>query len=70
MPIIEGSEEVATWKLKTTKEEIIIRKVKDSWSREEVIKLLHKYVKESTTDYKPLKKYFIDKVNTWISQNL
>lgn len=51
--------------LKVTKEEITIRKVKESWSREEVVKLCQKcWLKQTNADN------MLEEFNNWISENL
>lgn len=50
---------------KVTKGEITIRKVKDSWSREEVVKLCQKcWLKQPNTEN------ILEEFNNWISKNL
>jgi hypothetical protein len=49
---------------------ITITKVKDSWTREEVINILHKYLDDSSTKNEAFHKILEEQLNQWIEQNL
>lgn len=49
---------------------ITITKVKDSWTKEEVIAILHKYLDDSSTKNEAFHKILEEQLNQWIEQNL
>ncbi len=49
---------------------ITITKVKDSWTKEEVIAILHKYLDDSSTKNEAFHKILEEQLNEWIEQNL
>lgn len=65
--IVELSNYVPNIKINPKDNTITIKKVKDSWSREEVVNLLKESYKQARTAYSELDRIGLDK---WIEQNL
>mgnify|MGYP003542017229 CR=1 FL=1 len=71
-----GTRNGGTWKcfeyeLKVDSDNTItIKKVKDSYSREELIKILHKSLDANTTKHPTLRQVFVKQLNDWIEENL
>ena len=49
---------------------ISIRKIKDSWNREEVIKLLNKFGEHVAFEFFGINYFMIGELNKWIKENL
>ena len=66
-----GSTWIPNIQLKTDSDNTItIKKVKDSYSREEVIEILHKSLDIHTTKHTALRQVFVKQLNNWIKENL
>lgn len=66
----DGEPETDT-QLKVDKDNCItITAVKDSWTREEVIAILHSYLDSFSTKHEKFHKILEDQMNEWIEQNL
>ena len=49
---------------------ITIRFIKETWTREEVINVLHSYLDSFSTKHEAFHKILEDQMNEWIEQNL
>lgn len=62
--------EVKQWLKIDSNNQITIKKVKDSYSREEVIEVLHNSLDAHTTKHTTLRQVFVKQLNNWIKENL